>query len=71
MVKWEYSMLGPVGGNTAHKLMLELLGKMNEAGEQRYELVSFHAGYAIFKRPVEPSLEEQAEMMRMCCERKE
>jgi len=70
MTKWEYAgRLFHDNMNDAQKAWM--IGKLCEMGEQGWELVGIHDDQAIFKRPLEPSLEEQAEMIRMCCERRE
>jgi hypothetical protein len=58
MVKWEYMRIG-------------WDFDFNGLGQDGWELVGFYKDVAVFKRPTESSLREQAELMRKCCERKE
>ena len=63
MVKWEYSIRGVPDGKVYD-------ADLNALGEMGWELVSVVCEkkmWFVFKRPIEPSLEEQ----RMCCEREE
>ena len=68
MVKWEYKVSNIIEGVSRSGLEA---GLNDVYGLEGWELIAIHKRLAIFKRPIEPSLREQFEEMRMCCERRE
>ena len=67
MTKWEY-IIRTVPDGKVYELDLNALGEM---GWELVSVVCENKLWLVFKRPIEPSFEEQLETMRMCCERKE